>query len=131
VPVNCGTLPADLLENELFGQAGGAVTGPPPQGKGLVDAADGGTLYFDQVDSLTLICQVKLLRLLQEKEYRRLGETRIRRVNVRIIATTNTDLLAAVRGGRFCADLFNTFTSMRLRSMSVNIRYRQLVFIVG
>jgi DNA-binding NtrC family response regulator len=108
----------------------GAITGRRSQGEGLVAAAEGGTLYFDQFDSLTLTCQVKLLRLLEEKEYRRLGETRIRRANVRIIAASNTDLLAAVRSGRFCEDLFNFFVHIQFRSMSVNSRRRQLVFIV-
>jgi transcriptional regulator with GAF, ATPase, and Fis domain len=109
VPVNCGALPADLLENELFGHVGGAFTGARPHSEGLVAGAEGGTLFLDEVDSLALVCQVKLLRFLQEKEYRRLGETRIRRANVRIIAATNTDLPAAVHDGRFREDLFFSF----------------------
>src|SRR5262245_37042209 len=116
VPVNCGALPADLLENELFGHVGGAFTGARPRSEGLVAAAEGGTLFLDEVDSLALICQVKLLRFLQEKEYRQLGETRIRRANVRIIAATNTDLLAAVRNGWFREDLF-----FRLRVIPIEI----------
>jgi DNA-binding NtrC family response regulator len=130
VPVNFGTLPADVLEDELFGRMRGAITGGRPPGEGLVAAADGGTLYFDQIDSLTLTWQVKLLRFLQEKEYRRLGERHIRRANVRIIAATNSELLSSVRSGRFCADLFNCFVHIHFRSMSVNYRQRQLVFLV-
>jgi two-component system, NtrC family, response regulator GlrR len=116
VPINCGALPADLLENELFGHVGGAFTGARPQSEGLVATAEGGTLFFDEVDSLALISQVKLLRFLQEKEYRRLGETRIRRANVRIIAATNTDLLSAVRDGWFREDLF-----FRLRVVPIEV----------
>jgi DNA-binding NtrC family response regulator len=116
VPVNCSALPVDLLENELFGHVGGAFTGARPRSDGLVAAAEGGTLFLDEVDALALVCQVKLLRFLQEKEYRRLGETRIRRANVRIIAATNTDLLTAVCDGWFRDDLF-----FRLRVMPIEI----------
>ena len=116
VPVNCGALPVDLLENELFGHVSGAFTGARPRSDGLVAAAEGGTLFLDEVDALALVCQVKLLRFLQEKEYRRLGETRIRRANVRIIAATNTDLLAAVHDGRFREDLF-----FRLRVVPIEV----------
>ena len=116
VPVNCGAIPDQLLENELFGHVGGAFTGAQPRTEGLVAAAEGGTLFLDEVDTLSLPCQVKLLRFIQEKEYRRLGETRLRRANVRLIAATNTDLLAAVKAGRFREDLF-----FRLRVIPVEI----------
>lgn len=116
VPVNCGALPVDLLENELFGHVKGAFTGARPHSEGVVVMAEGGTLFLDEVDSLALISQVKLLRFLQEKEYRRLGETRLRRANVRIIAATNTDLVAAVRDGRFREDLF-----FRLRVVPIEV----------
>jgi len=116
VPVNCGALPPELVENELFGHVGGAFTGARPHSEGLVAAAESGTLFLDEVDSLALIAQVKLLRFLQEKEYRRLGETRLRRANLRIIAATNTDLLAAVREGWFREDLF-----FRLRVIPIEI----------
>jgi len=116
IAVNCGALSADLLENELFGHVGGAFTGARPRTEGLVSAAEGGTIFLDEVDSLSLICQVKLLRFLQEKEYRRLGEARIRRANIRIIAATNTDLLAAVRQGAFREDLF-----FRLRVVPIEV----------
>src|SRR5262249_43305335 len=101
VAVNCGALSPELLENELFGHVGGAFTGARPKSEGLVAAAEGGTMFLDEVDSLSLICQIKMLRFLQEKEYRRLGEARIRHANVRIIAATNTNLLEAVRQGSF------------------------------
>ncbi|MDQ3819309.1 MAG: sigma-54 dependent transcriptional regulator, partial [Acidobacteriota bacterium] len=116
VPVNCGALPSELLENELFGHVGGAFTGARPQSEGLVAEAEHGTLFLDEVDSLSTLSQVKLLRFLQEKEYRRLGETRTRRANVRVIAATNIDLLAAMREGRFREDLF-----FRLRVVPVKV----------
>jgi len=106
VPVNCGAMPSDLFENELFGHVGGAFTGARPRTEGLVMEADHGTLFLDEVDSLAPASQVKLLRLIQEKEYRRLGETRTRRADIRIVAATNADLLAAVREKRFREDLF-------------------------
>jgi DNA-binding NtrC family response regulator len=106
VPVNCGGLPAELFENELFGHVGGAFTGAKPQSAGLVAAADGGTLFLDEVDSLPLPCQAKLLRFLQDKAYRRLGETRLQRANVRIVSATNVDLMAAVRARSFREDLY-------------------------
>jgi len=106
VPVNCGGLPSDLIENELFGHVGGAFTGARPQSDGLVAAAEAGTLLLDEVDSLPLPSQAKLLRFLQDKQYRRLGETRLRRANVRIVAATNCDLVAAVGAKTFREDLF-------------------------
>jgi DNA-binding NtrC family response regulator len=114
--VNCGGLPVELLENELFGHVGGAFTGARPQSAGLVSAAERGTLFFDEIDSLPLACQAKLLRFLQEKEYRRLGETRLRRADVRIIAATNADLIGAVRAKTFREDLF-----FRLRVVPVEV----------
>lgn len=97
VPVNCGAIPDSLLENELFGHVGGAFTGAKPQSEGVVAAAEGGTLFLDEIDTLSAPAQVKLLRFIQEKEYRRLGESRTRRANIRFIAATNQDLVAAVQ----------------------------------
>ncbi|WP_052517616.1 sigma-54 interaction domain-containing protein [Archangium violaceum] len=106
VPVNCGALPADLFENELFGHAGGAFTGARARSAGLAAEAHHGTLFLDEIDSLPLSSQVKLLRFIQQKEYRPLGDSRLRRSDARIIAATNTDLVTAVQEGRFRADLF-------------------------
>jgi two-component system response regulator GlrR len=105
-PVNCGGLPPDLIENELFGHVGGAFTGARPQSDGLIAAAEGGTLFLDEIDSLPKSCQPKLLRFLQDKKYRRLGETRLQSANVRIIAATNVDLVSAVREKSFREDLY-------------------------
>jgi DNA-binding NtrC family response regulator len=116
VTINCGALPGELLENEMFGHVAGAFTGAQPRTQGLVAEAEGGTLFFDEVDALTPSNQVKLLRLVQEKEYRRLGEPRVRRADVRFIAATNADLVEAVRKGQFRADLF-----FRLRVVPITI----------
>jgi DNA-binding NtrC family response regulator len=116
VPVNCGALPNELLENEFFGHIGGAFTGARPQSDGLVAEAEGGTLFLDEIDSLSLPGQIKLLRYLQDKQYRRLGDTRIRKSDVRFIAATNADLITAMREGRFREDLF-----FRLRVIPIEV----------
>jgi len=116
VPVNCGAIPDALLENELFGHVGGAFTGAQPRTDGLVAAAEGGTLFLDEIDTLSRHCQVKLLRFIQEKEYRRLGEARIRRANIRFIAASNADLLNSVQLGEFRQDLF-----FRLRVIPIEV----------
>jgi DNA-binding NtrC family response regulator len=116
VAVNCGGMPSELFENELFGHVGGAFTGARQHSDGLVAEAENGTLFIDEVDSLPMPCQVKLLRFVQEKEYRRLGEARLRKANVRFIAATNADLQAAVKLGRFREDLL-----YRLRVIPVEV----------
>jgi len=106
VPVNCGALPPDLVESELFGHARGAFTGAATAKAGLFEEADGGTIFLDEVGELPLATQVKLNRVLQEKEIRRVGDTAAVRVDVRVIAATHRDLRAEVAGGRFREDLF-------------------------
>lgn len=106
VPVNCGALPVDLVENELFGHESGAFTGAHSSTVGLLQKADGGSLFLDEIDSLPLLAQVKLLRFLQEKEFRPLGATRACRADVRIIAASNINLEEAVRKGRLREDLY-------------------------
>jgi DNA-binding NtrC family response regulator len=106
LPVNCGAIPFDLVENELFGHERGAFTNALTVQAGLIEEADGGTLFLDEIDCLPPLAQVKLLRFIQEKEYRPLGSTRMRRANVRIIAATNLDLQEAVRNGKVRQDLF-------------------------
>ncbi len=105
VPVNCGAIPVALFENELFGHVGGAFTGARVSSEGMVAEAEGGTLFLDEIDTLDPSAQVKLLRFLQEREYRRLGESRIRKANVRILAASNADLVQLVREARFREDL--------------------------
>ncbi len=106
VPVNCGAIPLELIENELFGHIKGAFTGASTSKKGLMQEANGGTLFLDEIDCLPLTSQVKLLRFLQEKEYRQLGSTKILKADVRVITATNIDLEDAVREGKFRKDLY-------------------------
>lgn len=106
VVVDCSAIPPDLLENELFGHARGAYTGAQGPQVGLVEAARGGTLFLDEIGELPLAAQAKLLRLLQEREYRPLGSAKAMRADVRMIFATNRDLQASVRAGEFRRDLF-------------------------
>jgi Nif-specific regulatory protein len=106
VKVNCGALPETLLESELFGHVKGAFTGAVQNRKGRFELADHGTLFLDEVSEMSPRLQVKLLRVLQEGEFEPVGGARTIRVDVRIVAATNTNLKAAVRQGRFREDLF-------------------------
>jgi two-component system response regulator GlrR len=106
IPVNCGAIPTDLVENELFGHEQGAFTGASNSRRGLTQEAEDGTLFLDEIDCLPLQMQSKLLRLLQEREYRPLGSAKMRKANIRVIAATNIDLRKAMDQGRFRKDLF-------------------------
>ncbi len=106
VAINCGNIPSDLLESELFGHVRGAYTGAMSAKKGLIEVANGGTLLLDEVSTISMEIQAKLLRVIQEREFRRLGGLENIKVDVRIIAATNTDLQAAVRQGTFRDDLY-------------------------
>ena len=106
VPLNCGAIPVDLVENELFGHERGAFTSASGSTTGLIQEADKGTLFLDEVDSLPLLAQVKLLRFLQHKEYRPLGSTKTLKGDVRIIAASNADLEEAVASGKVRQDLY-------------------------
>jgi transcriptional regulator with PAS, ATPase and Fis domain len=115
VPVNCGALPEQLVESELFGHLRGAFTGAHRDHPGLVEAAARGTLFLDEIEDLPAPLQGKLLRLLQEGEYRPLGALRPRVADVRVVAASNVDLRDLVDGRRFRSDLFFRLDVLRLR----------------
>lgn len=115
VVVDCSSLVGPLMESELFGYAKGAFTGAHNQKLGLLDAANGGTAFFDEIGELPLEMQMKLLRVLQEKEFRAIGGLSQRSSNFRVIAATNRDLAKEVECGRFRQDLFYRLNVMRLR----------------
>jgi two-component system, NtrC family, response regulator AlgB len=115
VTVNCGALPHALLESELFGHVRGAFTGAVKDRQGRFEAADGGTVFLDEVGELEPSTQVKLLRFLQSKEFERVGESVTRKVDVRILAATNRNLEEAVKGGSFREDLFYRLNAVRLK----------------
>ena len=116
IPVNCGAIPDDLLESELFGHSRGAFTDAKTDQPGLVAMADGGTLFLDEVDSLSGKAQAALLRFLQTHEYRRLGDRQLKQADVRILAATNADLEQRVRQGQFRKDLL-----FRLKVLTLNL----------
>ena len=126
VTVSCPSLSKDLLESELFGHVKGAFTGAHVDKVGKVAAADGGTLFLDEIGELPMEIQAKLLRLLQEREYERVGETKPRRANVRVISATNRDLAKAVPAGTFREDLFYRLNVITLRIPALRERMQDI-----
>ena len=104
--INCTAIPETLLESELFGHAKGSFTGAIQRKRGLFEEAEGGTLFLDEIGDMNVQLQSKLLRVIQERRVRAVGENVDRPVDVRIIAATHKDLKAAIREGRFREDLF-------------------------
>lgn len=115
IPVNCAAITETLLESELFGHARGAFTGATTARKGLLEEADGGTFFFDEVAETTMAFQAKLLRTIQEGEVRRVGDNRPLKVDIRVIAATNVDLTEAVEEKRFREDLFYRLNVARFK----------------
>jgi len=113
VPIDCGSLVGTLMESELFGHLKGSFSGAAENKKGLVEMADGGTAFFDEIGDMPMEMQVKLLRVVQEREFRAVGSTQWRKIDLRIVAATHRDLKAEVAAGRFRQDLYyrlNVFT---------------------
>uniref|UniRef100_A0ABX1N4Z0 AAA domain-containing protein n=2 Tax=Aromatoleum buckelii TaxID=200254 RepID=A0ABX1N4Z0_9RHOO len=127
VAVNCGALPADLVESELFGHARGAYTSANEARVGLIGEAEGGTVFLDEIDSLPQAAQAKLLRFLQEKEYRLVGDARPRRANVRVVAATNSDPSALVEAGRLRRDLYHRLNVLSLHLPPLRERREDLM----
>jgi two-component system response regulator AtoC len=125
--VNCGALPDHLFENELFGHAKGAFTDASSAEKGLIAEAEGGTLFLDEIDTLSHAGQVKLLRFLQDGEYRPVGSAPSVHADVRIIAATNTDLLQRIEGKQFREDLYYRLNALSLHVPSLRERIEDVV----
>jgi transcriptional regulator with GAF, ATPase, and Fis domain len=114
VPVNSGSIPVDLLESQLFGHVKGAFTSAVASKKGLFEVADQGTIFFDEISTISPETQAKLLRVIQEREFMRLGATETIKVDVRILAAANIDLLGLVHEGRFREDLYHRLNVIAL-----------------
>ncbi len=127
VTVACPSLSAELLESELFGHVQGAFTGATRDTTGKVAAAEGGTLFLDEIGDLPLALQPKLLRLLQEKQYERVGETRTRACDVRVLAATNRNLEQEIAAGRFREDLFYRLNVIELTLPALRERPRDIL----
>src|ERR1700733_14370578 len=130
VPVNCGAIPADLLESELFGHEKGAFTGALSTRVGRFEFAEGGTLFLDEIGDMSLQMQVKLLRVLQERSFERVGSNRTMLCNVRIIAATHRDLEAAILAGRFREDLFYRLNVFPVQMPPLRERLRHMAILI-
>jgi two-component system response regulator AtoC len=131
VEVNCATLPEQLVESELFGHERGAFTDAHERKVGLFQAADGGTLFLDEVGELPLPAQAKLLRTLEEKTIRAVGGVRDRRINVRVIAATNTSFEDRIRQGEFRKDLFYRLNTVTVQSPPLRDRNTDILLLAN
>jgi len=130
VVVNSGSLPPDLLESHLFGHVKGAFTGAVSDKKGLFEAADRGTIFFDEISSISLETQAKLLRVMQDKEFMRLGGTKTIKVDVRIIAATNTDLEELIEQKLFRKDLYYRLNVIKIELPPLRTRKEDIPLLV-
>jgi transcriptional regulator with GAF, ATPase, and Fis domain len=130
VPIDCGSLVGTLMESELFGHVKGAFSGAFDNKRGLVELADGGTAFFDEIGDLPLEMQVKLLRLIQEREFRAVGSLQWRKVDLRIIAATHRNLNEEVAAGRFRLDLFYRLNVFALRLPPLRQRKEDIPLLV-
>ena len=131
VPLNCGAIPPDLLESELFGHEKGAFTGAITARQGRFEMADGGTLFLDEIGDMSLPMQVKLLRVLQERTFERVGSNKSISVNVRIIAATHVNLEQAIADGRFREDLFYRLNVFPIETPPLRDRAEDLPLLVN
>jgi two-component system, NtrC family, response regulator GlrR len=131
ITVNSGNLPPDLLESNLFGHVKGAFTGAVYPKKGLFELADKGTIFFDEIGNIPLETQAKLLRVMQEREFMRLGGMEVIKVDVRIVAATNRDLRAEVNARRFRADLYYRLAVVEVRLPPLRERRDDLALLVA
>lgn len=131
VPIDCGSLVGTLMESELFGHTKGAFSGAVENKKGLVELADGGTAFFDEIGDLPLEMQVKLLRLIQEGEFRAVGSLQWRKVNLRIIAATHRNLKTMVAEGRFRQDLYFRLNVFSIHLPPLRERKDDIALLVG
>jgi DNA-binding NtrC family response regulator len=131
VPVNCAALPRDMVESLLFGHHRGAFTGAVEAATGFVEAAEGGTLFLDELSSLAVEAQVKLLRVLESKQVTRLGETRTRLIDFRVIASAQDDVQARVEAGLFRFDLYERVAGVVLRLPALRERTEDVVLLAA
>ncbi|MBM4323383.1 MAG: sigma-54-dependent Fis family transcriptional regulator, partial [Deltaproteobacteria bacterium] len=131
VTLNCGAIPESLIESELFGHMKGAFTDAITTKKGLFEVADEGTLFLDEISELPLMMQVKLLRVLQDREFKRVGGTEDIRVDVRIISATNKDLEEAVRAKQFREDLFYRLNVIQIKLPTLRERKEDIPSLAG
>jgi DNA-binding NtrC family response regulator len=130
VPIDCGSLVGPLMESELFGHTKGAFTGAAQAKRGLIDLANGGTAFFDEIGDLPLELQVKLLRLLQEREYRPIGSLVRQKVDLRVISATHRDLTAEVARGTFRQDLFYRLNVVRVHIPALRDRKEDISLLI-